>query len=76
MGRQFESWSQAAWMLGIALGLAGAGVLVWQHFRWPLAVRSRRTRQDNQGSTAVNPPLVFLETEAVNGTALPDARSH
>ena len=31
VGRRFESWSPAAWMLGIALGLAGAGVLAWQH---------------------------------------------
>ncbi len=76
MGRRFEPWSPAAWMLGIALGLAGAGVLAWQHGRRPLAARPRGTRQKNQGSAAADPPLVFLETESVNGTALPDARSH
>jgi len=76
MGRRFESWSPAAWMLGIALGLAGAGVLAWQHVRRPLAVRPRGTLHKNQGSAAADPPLVFLETEPVNGTALPDARSH
>jgi len=76
MGRRFESWLPGAWMLGIALGLAGAGVLAWQHFRRPLAARPRGTRQKNQSSAAADPPLVFLETESVNGTALPDARSH
>jgi hypothetical protein len=76
MGRRFESWSPAAWMLGIALGLAGAGVLAWQHVCRPLAARPRGTRDKNQGSAAADPPLVFLETEPVNGTALPDARSH
>ncbi len=76
LGRRFESWSPAAWTLGIALGLAGAGVLAWQHIRRPLAARPRGTRPENQGSGAADPPLVFLETEPVNGTALPDARSH
>ncbi|MGA2706026.1 MAG: hypothetical protein ABSH35_33705 [Isosphaeraceae bacterium] len=76
MGRRFESWLPGAWMLGIALGLAGAGVLAWQHVRRPLAARPRGTLHKNQGSAAADPPLVFLETESVNGTALPDARSH
>jgi hypothetical protein len=76
MGRRFESWSPAAWMLGIALGLAGAGVLAWLHVRRPLAAKPRGTRHKNQSSAAADPPLVFLETEPVNGTALPDARSH
>ena len=76
MGRRFESWSPAAWMLGIALGLAGAAVLAWQHVRRPLAAKPLGTRHKNQGSAAADPPLVFLETEPENGTALPDARSH
>ena len=76
VGRRFESWSPAAWMLGIALGLAGAAVLAWQHVRRPLAAKPLATRHKNQGSAAADPPLVFLETEPVNGTALPDARSH
>src|SRR5271157_2594221 len=76
MGRRFESWLPGAWMLGIALGLAGAGVLAWQHVRRPLAARPRGTRHKNQGSAAADPPLVFLETEPVNETAFPDARSH
>ncbi|MGZ3302185.1 MAG: hypothetical protein ACXWO3_15020, partial [Isosphaeraceae bacterium] len=76
MGRRFESWSPVAWMLGIALGLAGAAVLAWQHVRRPLAAKPLATRHKNQGSAAADPPLVFLETEPVNGTALPDARSH
>jgi len=76
ISRRFESWSPAAWMLGIALGLAGAGLLAWQHVRRPLAARLRGTRQKNQGPAAADPPLVFLETESVNGTTLRDARSH
>ena len=75
-GRRFESWSPAAWTVGIALGLAGAGMLAWQHLRRPLAARRRGTRQMNQGSAAADPPLVFLETESVNGRTIPDARSH
>ncbi len=75
MGRGSESWSPAAWMLGIALGLAGAGVLAWQHLRRPLAARPRGSRTEKHGSAAADPPLVFVETEPVNGTALPDARS-
>jgi hypothetical protein len=74
--RWFESWSPAGWLLGIALGLAGARVLAWQYVRRPLAARPRGARHKNKRAAAADPPLVFLETEPVNGTALPDARSH
>jgi hypothetical protein len=74
--RLFESWSPAGWMLGTALGLAGAGVLAWQHVQSRRPASPRGTRQKKKGSAAADPPLVFLETEPVNGTALPNARSH
>ena len=41
-----------------------------------LGGRSPMARRKTQGSIAADPPLVFLESEPVNGTALPDARSH
>lgn len=74
--RRLESWSPAGWMLGIALGLIGAAVLAWQHLRQPVSAKRSGTRHKNQGSAAADPPLVFVETEPVNGTALPDAGSH
>jgi hypothetical protein len=76
LARRFESWSPAAWTVGIALGLAGAGVLAWQHVRRPSSARRRGPRPKKPGAAAADPPLVFLELESVNGTALPDARSH
>jgi len=74
--RRLESWLPAGWMLGIALGLIGAAVLAWQHLRQPGSAKRSGTRHKNQGSVAADPPLVFVETEPVNGTALPDAGSH
>jgi hypothetical protein len=76
LGQPFQSWSPAGWMLGIALGLAGAGIMVWQQVRRPLAGKPRGTRQQNDHLATADPPLEFIETEPVHGTAFPDARSH
>jgi hypothetical protein len=76
MGRWFESWSPTGWILGTVLGLAGAGVVAWPHIRRPAAARPREARRNNDSSASADPPLLFVETEPVNGTAFPDARSH
>jgi hypothetical protein len=76
MGQRFESWSPAAWMLGIALGLVATAVLAWQHLRKPGSVKPLVTRHQNEGPAPTDPPLEFIETEPMNGTVLPDARSH
>jgi hypothetical protein len=76
LGQPFQSWSPAGWMLGIALGLAGAGVLAWQHIRRPLAGKLLGRRRKDDCLALSDPPLEFIETESVHGSTFPDARSY
>jgi hypothetical protein len=63
-------------MLGIALGLVAAAVLAWQHLRKPVSATPSVTRRKSESSAPTDPLLEFIETEPMNGTAFPDARSH
>jgi hypothetical protein len=73
-----EVWTPAAWVLSLALGLAAAAVLAWQHVRGaPPSQRKRLLTQDQrQRPDAPLPPLEFLDldTEPDDGAVVHDAR--
>jgi hypothetical protein len=74
--QEFESWSWGSWWIGLPLGLVAMGVLAWQHLRGP-PVQAKRFAGQSVGlnSTLANPVLEFIESEYVNGPAIPDERS-
>ena len=76
--RRSEVWTPAAWVLSLALGLAAAAVLAWQHVRGAPPSRRKRllTRGQRQASAAPLPPLEFLDldTEPDDGAVVHDAR--
>ncbi len=72
--RPVASWSRGSYVVVIALALtlvvAGAGVLTW-HNR-----KSAHNRESAIPNPRSEPPLVFLESEPVNGSAVPHSRPH
>ena len=75
---RFEVWTPAAWVLSLALGLAAAAVLAWQHVRGAPPSESKRllTRGQPRALATPLPPLEFLDldTEPEDGAAVHDAR--
>jgi hypothetical protein len=71
-----EVWTPAAWVLSLALGLAAAAVLAWQHVRGASPSTRKRllTRGQNRVPAAPLPPLEFLDTEPDDGAVVHDAR--
>jgi hypothetical protein len=69
-----EVWTPTAWALSLALGLAVAAVLAWQHVRRAPPSKRRFTQGQCQTPVATSPPLEFLDTEPEDGAVVHDAR--
>jgi hypothetical protein len=73
---EVEVWTPAAWVLSLALGLAAAAVLAWQHIRGAPPSKGKRllTRGQRHAPATPLPPLEFLDTEPDDGAVVHDAR--
>jgi hypothetical protein len=69
-----EAWAPSAWVLSLALGLAAAAILAWQHVRGAPPSKRSLTRGQCQEPATTLPPLEFLDTEPEDGADVHDAR--
>ncbi len=71
-----EVWTPAAWVLSLAVGLAAAAVIAWQHVRGAPPSKRKRllSRDQRQAPGEPLPRLEFLDTEPDDGAVVHDAR--